>query len=288
MSRLPWAWLLALFLGAAVGLAAAWAILPPPLNGIAPDSLRPDFKDAYRDAIAAAYSATGDLQRARARLALLHDPNVVAALSAQAQQALASGEPFGEAQELARLASDLQSGTTSITVQTPLPEVAATSFPSETSPADAAQIATEDASALGSPTAAGATGTAQPSTPVRPITVTPRPSPSAPFQLVGREQICEPFLVDGLLKINVLDRTDQPMPGVEITVTWSNGEERFFTGLQPEISAGYADFVMEAGKTYAVRVARLGAPTTGISAPACQGDTGQSFVGGVELSFKEP
>jgi len=249
MSRLPWAWLLALFLGAAVGLAAAWAILPPPLNGIAPDSLRPDFKDAYRDAIAAAYSATGDLQRARARLALLHDPN---------------------------------------TVQTPLPEVAATSFPSETSPADAAQIATEDASRLGSATAAGATGTAQPSTPVLPITVTPRPSPSAPFQLVGREQICEPFLVDGLLKINVLDRTDQPMPGVEITVTWSNGEERFFTGLQPEISAGYADFVMEAGKTYAVRVARLGAPTTGISAPACQGDTGQSFVGGVELSFKEP
>ena len=92
----------------------------------------------------------------------------------------------------------------------------------------------------------------------------------------------------GLLQVIVLDRTAAPFPGIEITITWNGGEERFFTGLQPEISIGYADFLMSLNTSYAVQVARIGAPVTGIGAPSCPGSGGSTFIGGLELTFQEP
>ena len=91
-----------------------------------------------------------------------------------------------------------------------------------------------------------------------------------------------------LLQIIVLDRTGKPFPGVEITITWNGGAERFFTGLQPELGMGYADFVMSLDTSYALQVARMGAPITGIRAPSCPGTGGTSYVGGLELTFQEP
>jgi hypothetical protein len=78
------------------------------------------------------------------------------------------------------------------------------------------------------------------------------------------------------------------LPGIEITITWSGGEERFFTGLQPEIGMGYADFVMSLDNSYALQVARIGTPVTGIRAPSCSGTGGITYVGGLELTFQEP
>ena len=37
-----------------------------------------------------------------------------------------------------------------------------------------------------------------------------------------------------------------PYPSVELVVTWDEGEDHFFTGLQPELGLGYGDFLMTA------------------------------------------
>jgi hypothetical protein len=48
-----------------------------------------------------------------------------------------------------------------------------------------------------------------------------------------------------------------PQPGVRINVAWENQEDVFYTGLNPEVGPGYADFQMETGKIYSVRVGEV-------------------------------
>lgn len=288
MKGFRWERLVGLLVGLGVGLAYAWVFAPPQLTGSAPSQLRADFKDTYRGAIASAYSATGDLQRAKARLNLLREADPEQALVAQAQRALSAGLPFDHAQDLARLASDLQAGKSSIVPpqSTSLPSVVPSPLPG---PAATLDLTSTAAILTGSPQASqSSTAPPSPDMTLSP-TRTPPPSPSAPFKRVSTRAVCDPSLPAGLLQVIVLDRTGDPLPGIEVTVTWSGGEERFFTGLQPEVGLGYADFLMSLETSYALQVARLGAPVTGIRAPSCTGtQQGNSFIGGLELTFQVP
>jgi len=287
VKRFPWEMLLALGAGLGVGLYYAWMISPQRASDIAPDTLRADFKDQFRLAIASAYVATGNLDRARARLALLRDPNPVNELTAQAQRSLASGEPVQVAQNLASLAFDLNVGEpssglpkSSAVVSSGKSAVATqTGVPPSPSPSNASLVTP---AMLSTPTAFVV------DTPLPLRTQTPIPSPSAPFHLLSKDQVCSPNLTAGLLQIVVLDHGRQPMPGVEISITWTSGEEHFFTGFKPEISAGYADYVMQPGTTYSLLVARSGSPVSGLSAPTCQQSGGQTYLGGLKLTFQQP
>lgn len=51
-----------------------------------------------------------------------------------------------------------------------------------------------------------------------------------------------------------MDQEGNPQPGVELLIRWSEGEDRVFTGLKPEIGVGYADMQMAAGQSYQVGV----------------------------------
>ncbi len=106
--------LAAFAVGLALGVLYAWVISPTRYVDTTPATLRADFKDQFRTAISAAYAATGNLDRARARLILLGDPDPVQALTAQAQRMLATGQPFSVAQQVAQLATDLASGIASV------------------------------------------------------------------------------------------------------------------------------------------------------------------------------
>ncbi len=98
---------LGLILGAGVGAAVTRLLVPVRYSDTAPMSLGGAGKDAFREMIAAAYAADGDLGRASARLALLGDPSPVSSLAAQAQRLVAQGQSYQEARQLAQLAADL-------------------------------------------------------------------------------------------------------------------------------------------------------------------------------------
>lgn len=104
-----WYLLTGVTLGLILGLFYAWIINPVIYENTMPASLNHAYKDTYRRTIAEVFSATGNLERAEQRLALLEDEDVVFVLGAQAQQALAKGNT-SQAHTLALLASALQSG----------------------------------------------------------------------------------------------------------------------------------------------------------------------------------
>ena len=274
--------------GFGLGLLYAWVIAPIRYVDTTPNTLRADFKDAFRTSIAASYAATHDMERAKARLALLGDPNPIEALTAQAQRMLAAGEPFDTVREVASLATDLQNGVVSAQVSATLALVSGQGTPIQTPTLSPLTQTLTMGSPGNTPTLESSTPTVVFDTPTPRPTRTPIPTASAPFQLINQEEVCNPNLTDGLLQISVLDSHRHQMPGVEITISSDAGEESFFTGLKPEIGDGYADYVMQAGTVYSLRVAHSGNPVTGLTAPACPDSNGQTYTGGLKLTFQQP
>jgi hypothetical protein len=283
MRRFPWEIIIGLIIGAALGLTYAWIISPMRYIDTVPSSLRADFKDQYHIAISAAYAATGDIQRARARLALLGDGDSVQALSAQAQRMLANGEDIEIVNRIARLASDLQGKNIvqpviTQTILTPQPNVTLTPSPNVTeNPPGTEQPVVE---------------TEQPQGPLS--TATPRPTQTptatagAPFNILSQETVCKPNLTEALLQVYVIDTRKRELPGVELVVTWDGGEDHFFTGFKPEIGDGYADFQMQPGISYTLRVGSGGAPATDLIVPSCPSANGDNFNGGLSITFQRP
>lgn len=291
MKRVPWDIGLALLAGLGLGLVYAWGISPPRVVDAQPVSLRADFKDEYRSGIAAAYAATGNLPRARARLALLSDPNPIEALNAQAQRMLASGaggQQVGRADQVAALALALDDEHANAPVSTPVIEVTQsnedtpTDVPSEPAASDVPTLGTETPEIVEiQPTATIGAPTPRP-------TRTFIPTPGAPFTLTGQETICDSNLPDGLLQVLVFSSRRRQLAGVEIVITWDGGKEQFFTGLKPELGNGYADYILKPDITYTVQLARGSDVALGIVAPTCQTASGENFFGGIKLTFQQP
>jgi len=292
MKRIPWNVLLALLVGLGLGLVYSWVISPRRIINAEPITLRADFKDQYRSAIAAAYAATGNLPRAQARLALLGDSDSIEALNAQAQRMLvseangASGEQFEHADQVAALAlALLNENNSGAPLPTPTIELvnnveAASTATFPPPPPDVPIVLTE------TPQTPEAQSTISVPTP-RP-THTAVPTLGAPFKLIGQETICDSNLPDGLLQVLVLNSNRRQLAGIEIVITWDGGEEQFFTGLKPELGNGYADYIMTPDTTYTVQLVRGSDVALGITAPSCQTSDGETFSGGIKLTFQQP
>lgn len=269
--------------GLGLGLAYSWLISPVRVINAEPIALRPDFKDQYRSAIAAAFSATGNLSRAQARLALLGDADPIEALNAQAQRLLSGGDP-ASADQLVALASALESGSV-VLLSSPIPPTAAimdTPAPTRVTsptPTEVYLIITDTPQAFTTPLLVESTP--------RP-TRTPLPTAGSPFALTAQDAICDTNLPDGLLQVLVLNSNRRQMPGMEIQITWDGGSERFFTGLKPELGNGYADFLMTPDVVYTLQLGAGSDAASGISAPACQTADGNSYFGGIKLTFQQP
>lgn len=289
MKRFPWEWLLALLAGFGLGLTYAWVIAPIRYVDTSPNTLRADFKDQFRAAIAASYAATGNLNRAKARLALLGDSDPAQELTAQAQRMLAQGEAFDKIQQLASLATDLQTGIAQIPLSPTASPPAFTITPNIPTPTAPGTSATFGSSTpTFEPTATPLDTPVILDTPTPRPTHTPIPTAGPPFQVTRNDQVCNPNLTDGLMQISVLDNRGHQMPGVEIILTWNGGEEHFFTGLKPEIANGYADYIMQSGVVYTVRVGESGTPVSDLTAPACPDSNGGTYTGGLKLTFQQP
>jgi hypothetical protein len=127
--RGPWYLITGIILGVALGLVYAWLVSPIAYVDTPPVSLRADYKDQYRTLIALAYASNGDLGRARARLALLGDPDPGPLVASQATRAAAQNHPLSEIQALALLAEalgspvELLASTPTMTLAAPTPHL---------------------------------------------------------------------------------------------------------------------------------------------------------------------
>lgn len=131
-------------------------------------------------------------------------------------------------------------------------------------------------------------------TPTRTATFAPlptrtmTPTPSAPFVLDNREAICDQTLGEPQIQVRTFDDQGQPVPGVEIIITWEGGEEHFYTGLKPDLGLGYADFTMTPDVSYNLRLAEGGQPITDLTAPECALSSGERYWGAWRLTFVQP
>jgi hypothetical protein len=298
MRRIPWDVLLTLLAGLGAGLGYSWVISPHSITDAAPNALRAEFQDHYRSAIAAAYAATGNLPRARARLSLLGDADPVEALNAQAQRVRAStgsGEQLENADQLAALASVMDEDEEGAPVATPTIGVIASGDEPLTSTSQAGLSLTEiPFMETGTPEAIETPESLETQPAATESVATPRPTrtetppPGEPFALAGQESVCDPNLPDGLLQVLVVSSSRRQLAGVEILVTWDGGQEQFFTGLKPELGNGYADYVMTAGTTYTVQLGRGSDVAQDVTPPECQTPDGQTFYGSIKLTFQQP
>jgi hypothetical protein len=214
-------------LAAGAGLAGSlfytWILDPVEYYDSAPDALYVDDKLVYLVLIGDIYAHDEDLAGAKAELAQVGvdaDGEILAGLI---EQYLDGGGQPEDMRNLARLANDLgaRGGVLLVfdAVSTPAPTPTATTL---------------------------AQSGASPTPP--PIPATPEPA----FRLVEQTSTCADPGQQGQIAVWVRDEQGNPMPGIEVVVSWPQGQDRFFTGLRPEQGAGYADFGMKPGTRYEV------------------------------------
>jgi len=271
-----------LAIGLALGLLIGWVLAPVQYVDTSPSTMRMEFKDQYRAAIASAYNATHNLDRARARLALLNDADPAQSLVVQAQQIMASENSPNSAFEIAELVNALNA---QIPTTGPVP--------SPTSTAEKETKSAATATPFGMVSTPKASPTSGPSPTYRPTATqkpssTPSPTQGAAFILLSKDEVCDSSLQPGLLMVEVRNKKLKQIAGQELVINWSNGEESFFTGLKPEISDGYADFQMQRDVLYSIHLASGGEPANGLSAPVCSNKDGDEFLGGIKLVFQQP
>ncbi len=296
-NRGPWYLLTGLLIGLVAGLIFSRLVEPVQYVDVTPNLLSVEARDTYREMIAMAFEADGNLGRARQRLALLNDSSPAQALSAQAQRM--ANQVGSEGKALALLAEaynpkPTNQSTPTAVAATPVPTNSPTSTatiqlsPSATiDPGLAVRTATLPATMTPTPTVTQ-TGTPAATVTARP-TLRPTATLGAPYAFSDKQVVCDPN-APGMLEVEVYDKAGEPVPGVQIRVNWPpNGLDIFYTGLALEINPGYADFHMAPNILYAVRAGENGEVVTGLEVQGCTlPDGGGSFQGGMKITFTQP
>ena len=195
---------------------------------------------------------------------------------------IAQGDSLGKVEEVAQLAEVLQSGApVQPSTPSPLAQSAATRASSPAASLPVGLTETIIPEQIINPPATVSTPTPRP-------TRTPTPAPGRPYELVAQDTLCDSELQEGLLQVIVMDGRRREVPGAQIIASWDGGEEHFFTGFKPELGDGYADFIMTPDVIYTVQLARGSDIVSGLTTPTCQASNGETFFGGVKLTFTQP
>ncbi len=284
--RGSWYLLTALVIGVAMGLVYSWVVNPVIYVDAPPYALRADYKDDYRALVASAFLYSNDLVRAQFRLAELKDDETYQTITLLGQRAQADGRPDQERRALNALSLALGRGVTPV----------ATSL--HTTP-EASPISTES---LFTSTPVLIEQTAIPTSTLEvtlmplsmirtqrpPGTIGSTPTPGDPFVLQESRLVCNTNLPQPLIQVELLDAAGQPIPSVELVVTWEGGENHFFTGLQPELGLGYADFMMQPEVVYSLHPAAGGQSVGGLTAAECTSEDNSRYLGSWYLTFVQP
>jgi hypothetical protein len=282
-----------LLAGGGLGLLVSWVIWPVEYTDVAPDSLYAAQRQEYILLIAQSYAYEHDLDAAQARMAALGDEGTVSGEIAALAERYVQQEPGSPyTKPMAQLALDLGHDRTVLVAyvfgvtpnatwtpaptETPAPTSTETAVPTETP----VPTATTPPTWTPAPTAAATptflpTWTPSPTprptvTPLPTWTPTVTPTPEPRFDVVEMKRRCD--LTQEQLMVLVRDEKGEQLPNVELLVRWDGGEDRFVTGLKPDVGLGYADFGLARGRSYQLAV--IGAPSQivqPIVAETCEG-----------------
>ncbi len=280
----PYYLLTGLLLGLALGFIITMVILPIQYTNVPPETLNTTDKDRYRLMISQAFRANQDLGRASARLGLLRDDDIAGQLIQQSRRS----ETKSDAQVLLNLAQAIQNPLAQpiITSQAPESDITAQAIDSAITftPAQTETIVPTETPSE--------TATPQPTRPLSTSIVQNSPTPNLttglPFQLTENKTICNSSYRESLIQVEVFDAVGEPISNARITVTWSTGQDMFFTGFYPEIGLGYADFSMTPDSIYSVKVGEIGEMVTNLTSPNCTDDSDTNYWGSIYLRFDAP
>ncbi len=282
----PYYLLTGLIIGAALGLVISLVLLPVRYSNVPPETLSLSGKDTYRLLIASAYQVDQNLNRAEARLSLLREEDPTSSLQNQAARSASKID----AQVLLNLMKDLKSpaavqNTPSAATNTPaLSPTATLTLTADTSLTPAVTNTPNDQAIR---TATPLAAVTQPINTPRPSATTASSAQAIPFVLSEKRTVCNASLQESLIQIEVFDAQGNPLPNAEILVSWAEGSSTFYSGYYPEVSAGYADFTMQVGIEYLVKVGEIGEIVQNLTAPQCEDDN-LPFWGSLYLRFDEP
>jgi len=271
--------LLGLILGLTGGLVYAWLISPVVYVNASPARLSERYKDDYIYLTSQSYALTGDWDTAQERLAELEEESLPQRVAALFERYLREGAPAPAVRNLAVLTQQVGGDSPALSLFGPTPR------PPQVTPTATPAGSTPTATLLPTPSLTPIpTRTPQPTLTPSPTpvpTATPRPA----YRLLSQERVCEPDEPAPRIEVEVVDAVLDPLPGVEVIISWEGGRDRFYTGFRSDQGPGYGDFTMTPGLSYAVTLAE-GSPTiSGLRVEPCGEDTG-GLPGGWRLSFQ--
>lgn len=290
--RGSWYLLTGLVIGIGLGLVYSWVLSPVEYVDAPPYALRVDYKDDYRALVAAAYLYSGDLVRAKDRLAQLKDNDITQSLALQAQRAMTEGRPEGEIKALGILTMALVQGKTTIDSSIApgqsstegSPTMVTSPTPLDLQPAGASTIVPQ--TSLNSESVMGMSG---PADPIPTFSeVTSRLTLGSLFVLEDSTLVCNPDQPQPMIQVQVRDTEGHPIAEVELVVTWEGGQDHFFTGVKPELGLGYADFLMIPGVVYSLILANGGQAANDLTAAECSSEDQSQYWGSWMLTFIQP
>ncbi len=275
--RFPWiALLIGLVVGIAGGLYYGWYLNPVDWVNIGPDKLNAEDQQEYILLVAEAYLQEQEIARASARLAALDTRDIAELVSIQADEALLRGDDPSEVRALTTLAEALGASPMAAEV------FSGTSVPATL---DEGGTATPTFEGIASPTPTGDTA-ATPIPTQETLTPTPQIISETDLSLVERETVCEIDEGSGRIEILVLNRDEIGIPAVEVRVEWGGEDaDTFFTGLNPGVDPGYADFDMIVDRVYSVTLVGLAEPVVGLDSGNCTADSGEESIPTYRLTF---
>ncbi|MGB9300358.1 MAG: hypothetical protein WCD51_07170 [Anaerolineae bacterium] len=250
--------------GLILGLLLTWQVWPVEYYDTDPIDLRQEHKDDYVVMIAAAYDQDTNLGLASLRLGQL-------GLEDAKQSVLGLFQRYGEAgyseetRSLAQLAYDL--GVTDVALLPYIQEPTATPEPTPTEVPTTAPVPTVTPvepmpTATAAPAEPTATATQPPPTPTYTPTPLPEDTPTPTvasdfdYQVVEQSDLgCSSDRDGDYILVHVRDENDRGVAGVKIVVKGPGVEDWFYTGLKPEVGAGFADYLVVAAGSYTVQAA---------------------------------
>ena len=249
-------------LGVSGGLLLTWGVWPVDYFDTDPVDLRAELKQDYLVLIGSSFAVEDDLEHARQRLSWLgfNDEDASRVLIGLTKRYVEGGGNVAVVRGLSKLAYGLGVRDSQILVYVVTPTATVTPTPTATStptitmtptdtPLAPTLLATPSATSDSRPTARPATDTPTP-------TATPVPVPA--YQVVSKSFACKP-LPDvaggvGVLEVHVEEAGGSPQAGVALSIAWGDELDVFFSGLKPDKGAGYADFTLQPGARYVLRV----------------------------------